>query len=70
LTLGVDTLCWHLRVEKRDLPVEDVLVESKQAGVRREPNPARVLAVYRADLAGQSSAIEAERDWPMACKIP
>jgi sugar phosphate isomerase/epimerase len=32
LTLGVDTLCWHLRIETGDLTVEDVLVEAEQAG--------------------------------------
>jgi sugar phosphate isomerase/epimerase len=32
LTLGADTLCWHLRIERHGLSVEDVLVEAKQAG--------------------------------------
>ena len=32
LTLGADTLCWHLRIEQHDLSVEEVLAEAKQAG--------------------------------------
>jgi sugar phosphate isomerase/epimerase len=32
LTLGVDTLCWHLRIETGDLTVEDVLVEAERTG--------------------------------------
>jgi sugar phosphate isomerase/epimerase len=32
LTLGVDTLCWHLRIERRDLSIEDVLAEARNAG--------------------------------------
>jgi sugar phosphate isomerase/epimerase len=32
LTLGVDTLCWHLRIETHDLSLEDVLVEAQKAG--------------------------------------
>jgi sugar phosphate isomerase/epimerase len=32
LILGVDTLCWHLRLERHDLSLEDVLVEAQEAG--------------------------------------
>jgi 3-oxoisoapionate decarboxylase len=32
LLLGVDTLCWHLRLERRDLSLEDLLAEASQAG--------------------------------------
>ena len=31
LTLGVDTLCWHLRLEAGDLSLEDLLEEAVQA---------------------------------------
>lgn len=34
LTLGVDTLCWHLRLERRDLTVEEVLSEARDAGAQ------------------------------------
>jgi sugar phosphate isomerase/epimerase len=32
LTLGVDTLCWHLRIEGHDLSLEEVLIEAQEAG--------------------------------------
>jgi sugar phosphate isomerase/epimerase len=32
LTLGADTLCWHLRIEAGDLTVEEVMVEAREAG--------------------------------------
>jgi sugar phosphate isomerase/epimerase len=32
LVLGADTLCWHLRLERGDLAIEDVLAESSEAG--------------------------------------
>lgn len=32
LSLGVDTLCWHLRLEAGDLSLEELLEEASQAG--------------------------------------
>ena len=32
VVLGADTLCWHLRLERGDLTLEDVLVEVRVAG--------------------------------------
>jgi len=32
LALGADTLCWHLRLERRDLSLEDLLMEASDAG--------------------------------------
>jgi sugar phosphate isomerase/epimerase len=127
LVLGADTLCWHQRLEQRDLTLDDCLAEAAEAGARfiqlslhharelpdaelkalarragdlglailasgdplggahRGESPAtatarierwitRALALgspilrvasgfYRADLAAQPGAIEAERNW-------
>ena len=32
LTLGADTLCWHLRIETGDLTVEEMMIEAREAG--------------------------------------
>lgn len=34
LVLGADTLCWHLRLEHRDLTLEECLQEAADAGAR------------------------------------
>ena len=31
LVLGADTLCWHLRLERGDLSLEDLLQETAEA---------------------------------------
>ena len=61
LSLGVDTLCWHLRLEAGDLSLEDLLEEASQAGAeyvqltrhharRREPEELSRLAGRAGDL--------------------
>ena len=32
LVLGADTLCWHLRLERGDLSLEQLLGEAEEAG--------------------------------------
>jgi sugar phosphate isomerase/epimerase len=32
MKLGADTLCWHMRIERRDITIDDVLVEAHRAG--------------------------------------
>jgi len=34
LVLGADTLCWHQRLEHRDLSIDDCLAEAAEAGAR------------------------------------
>ncbi len=61
LTLGVDTLCWHLRLEAGDLSLEDLLEEAAQADAEyvqltlhhargRTPGELERLAARAADL--------------------
>jgi sugar phosphate isomerase/epimerase len=56
LRLGADTLCWHLRLERGDLSLEELLAEASQAGAEyvqltlhhaRERTPAELEALTR-----------------------
>src|SRR5712691_11575671 len=71
MRLGVDTFCWHLRLERGDLSLEELLPEVgrkvltwlERALALESPILRVVSGFYRAEFAGRPDLVDAERSY-------